>query len=235
MVGRMLNARVGTLLYLSWVRSLAACGVATRSGAFFDTITSPCRHEETIKRSRFVAHALRVESGEEALERARALSDAKARHNCFAYRLSSGAERSNGDGEPGGTAGPPILAAITGAELHDVMVVVQRFKPDSAPKLGTGGLVRAYGGAAAACLAAADRERVVARVRGVVHYAPEDTGSVFQLLSEYSPSGGEGVSDDGTLQASFLAPRDAVDSLRERLADATKGRARCILGDSEPD
>ena len=80
-------------------------------------------------------------------------SDESARHNCFAYTLSDGYSRSNNDGEPGGTAGPPIA----GAGVVDVAVLVRRYRLDGGAKLGTGGLVRAYGGAEEGVLEAAAR------------------------------------------------------------------------------
>ncbi|CAM5191071.1 YigZ family protein [Oligella ureolytica] len=58
--------------------------------------------------------------------------------------------RFNDDGEPGGTAGRPILAAIEGRDLTNIVVLVIRYY--GGIKLGTGGLVRAYGGTAAKCL-----------------------------------------------------------------------------------
>ncbi|QFG69626.1 IMPACT family protein [Ornithinimicrobium pratense] len=70
-----------------------------------------------------------------------------ARHHCSAFVLGPGGStvRSNDDGEPGGTAGMPMLEALTGAGLTDVVAVVTRWFGGTL--LGTGGLVRAYGGA----------------------------------------------------------------------------------------
>ncbi|MFC6616804.1 IMPACT family protein [Deinococcus radiophilus] len=72
-----------------------------------------------------------------------------ATHHCWAYRIGE-LYRFNDDGEPGGTAGAPILRAIEGQGVQHVMVIVVRYY--GGVKLGTGGLVRAYGGAAAECL-----------------------------------------------------------------------------------
>ena len=72
-----------------------------------------------------------------------------ATHHCWAYRIGP-AYRFGDDGEPGGTAGAPILRAIEGQGVDRVMVVVVRFY--GGVKLGTGGLARAYGGTAAECL-----------------------------------------------------------------------------------
>src|SRR3546814_18000784 len=72
-----------------------------------------------------------------------------ATHNCWAWRIGDD-YRSNDDGEPAGTAGRPILAAIDGQGMDRVVVVVTRWF--GGIKLGAGGLVRAYGGTAAECL-----------------------------------------------------------------------------------
>ena len=160
-------------------------------------------------------------------------SDAKARHNCFAWRLPGGETRTNGDGEPGGTAGPPILAAIEGAGLHGVAVLVSRYRMDGGAKLGTGGLVRAYGGAAAAALLAAEVVQVVPRLALRVRYPPEDVGVVYAALGAYSPRaaeapGGEAAADAGLLEAVCEVPREAVDVLASTLRDATSGRAQLV-------
>jgi uncharacterized YigZ family protein len=77
-----------------------------------------------------------------------------ATHHCWAFRLFEGARsRSSDAGEPSGTAGKPILAAIEGAALHDLGVIVVRWY--GGIKLGTGGLSRAYRDTAAETLKAA--------------------------------------------------------------------------------
>ncbi|CAI5514311.1 unnamed protein product, partial [Closterium sp. Naga37s-1] len=89
------------------------------------------------------------------------VKDPSASHNCWAYKISP-AYRFNDDGEPGGTAGRPILAAIEGAGVDGVMVMVTRYY--GGVKLGTGGLVRAYGGAAAGALREATLVPVLRKV-----------------------------------------------------------------------
>lgn len=108
------------------------------------------------KKSRFIAHVFPVETEEEAL---RLIEETKksywdARHNCYAFVLGEWADvtRCTDDGEPSGTAGRPILEVLTGAGLHNVLVIVTRYFGGTL--LGTGGLVRAYSQAAQAGLAA---------------------------------------------------------------------------------
>ena len=119
------------------------------------TIERSVRHEiDKIAGSRFIADVAPAtdESACLAFVETIKLREPGATHQCWAYRLSDGRERSSDDGEPGGTAGPPILRRILGADLHDVVVVVTRYFGGT--NLGTGGLMRAYGGAAAAVLEA---------------------------------------------------------------------------------
>lgn len=82
----------------------------------------------------------------------------EARHNCWAYKIGDN-YRFSDDGEPGGTAGRPILQAIEGQECDCVVVLVIRWF--GGIKLGTGGLVRAYGGVAAECLRTAQKKLYV--------------------------------------------------------------------------
>src|SRR6185437_8147880 len=103
---------------------------------------------------------------EQALACLREVADPAATHNCWAWRIGDG-YRFNDDGEPGGTAGRPILQAIDGQQMDGVAVVVTRWYGGT--KLGAGGLVRAYGGTAAECLRQAGRIALVAMARLGVH------------------------------------------------------------------
>ena len=122
------------------------------------TLAGPATFELEAKRSRVLSRAASVESPEAALAFLHEVADPQATHNCWAYRI--GADyRSSDDGEPGGSAGRPILAAIEGQGVDQVMVVVTRWYGGT--NLGVGGLVRAYGGAAAECLRTAPRRELV--------------------------------------------------------------------------
>jgi uncharacterized YigZ family protein len=119
------------------------------------------RGEYTEKRSRFIGQIWPVESEQEALEHLAAVRKEHydARHTCFAYILrDSGAIRYGDDGEPQGTAGQPILAVLSGAELTNVCCTVTRYF--GGVLLGTGGLVRAYTAAAKAALSDAGMARM---------------------------------------------------------------------------
>ncbi|MDR0252477.1 MAG: IMPACT family protein [Brucellaceae bacterium] len=109
--------------------------------------------EQEIKRSRFLAIALPVANEEAAKDFIARESYSDANHNCWAWRIGQN-YRFNDDGEPSGTAGKPILQAIDGLELDNVAVLVTRWFGGTL--LGSGGLIRAYGGSAALCLRAAE-------------------------------------------------------------------------------
>lgn len=139
------------------------------------TIAREASAEFEISRSRFLATAHRIASLDEFAELVRVTRRAHpdARHVCSAAVTGPNGEasRSNDDSEPAGTAGAPILSAIAGRELTDVGVLVVRWF--GGVKLGSGGLVRAYGGIASDALdAAGTLLRVVAsEVTGTVRVA----------------------------------------------------------------
>lgn len=98
------------------------------------------------KKSRFIAHVYCVHSEAEAVEQIEAVKKQywDARHNCYAYIIGSSntVQRYSDDGEPGGTAGKPMLEVLLGEGMTDCLVVVTRYFGGTL--LGTGGLVRAY-------------------------------------------------------------------------------------------
>lgn len=123
----------------------------------YRTITTRSRVELKIQASRFIAAAAPAITREDAdrfIEEVRK-EYFDATHHCFAYRLGTQRDlfRFNDDGEPGGSAGKPILSAIDKRELTETVVVVTRYFGGT--KLGVGGLVRAYGASAEKALASA--------------------------------------------------------------------------------
>lgn len=98
------------------------------------------------KKSRFIAHVYCVHNEEEALKRIEEVKKQywDARHNCYAYNIgrNNTIQRYSDDGEPGGTAGKPILEVLLLEEMSDCLIVVTRYFGGTL--LGTGGLVRAY-------------------------------------------------------------------------------------------
>ena len=117
----------------------------------YRTIKEDGQVQEEIKKSRFICHAKRVYSEEEARDFITAIKKEhyKATHNCYAFIVSERSEikRTSDDGEPSGTAGVPMLGVLENHNLTNVCVVVTRYF--GGIKLGAGGLIRAYAGSVA--------------------------------------------------------------------------------------
>ena len=117
----------------------------------FRTIKEDGQVQEEIKKSRFICHAKRVYSEEEARDFITAIKKEhyKATHNCSAFIVGERSEikRTNDDGEPSGTAGVPMLGVLENHNLTNVCVLVTRYF--GGIKLGAGGLIRAYAGSVA--------------------------------------------------------------------------------------
>jgi uncharacterized YigZ family protein len=186
------------------------------------TLAAPARFEAEIKRSRFIAHAARVDSMADTLDFYESVADPSATHNCWAWRLDH-RYRFNDDGEPASTAGKPIHAAIEGKGLDNVMVVVTRYY--GGIKLGVGGLVRAYGGGASKCLDQAVVVEVLPKVNCLIEadfkwtgqlYAALDACEAKRLGEDYPP---------GRVQIRAELLESAVPGLKEQLRDATRGEA----------
>ncbi len=123
----------------------------TNEQDFYFTIESAFRAEEfKVKGSRFIADIFPASSKEEIEKYLSAIRKEfyDATHHCYAFRLGIHAEniRAADDGEPAGTAGKPILLALSSKELTDCLLIVTRYYGGT--NLGTGGLARAYGEAA---------------------------------------------------------------------------------------
>ena len=188
-----------------------------------ETLAAPSSHAVEIRHSRFFAQAASVADIDAALAFLAARSVRDATHNCWAYRIGTD-YRSSDDGEPAGTAGRPILAAIDGQGYDQVCVVVTRWY--GGIKLGAGGLVRAYGGAAAECLRAAPRRPLVEMRTLQLQAGFEDIGAVHAALAAHAAGKlDEAFGSDG-LELRVSVPMDQVAPLRERLRDATRGRVR---------
>lgn len=147
------------------------------------TLASPGFYEEECKKSRFLVNTQRVDSVREAMIFLKKMSDPKASHNCWAYKIDS-QYRFSDDGEPGGTAGKPILSAIENQGLDHVVVVVTRYF--GGIKLGTGGLARAYGGTAASCLRLAKKEKILPKIQVSIQTAFSNIGQVYTLMDRFN-------------------------------------------------
>ncbi|MCP8896605.1 IMPACT family protein [Shinella daejeonensis] len=180
-------------------------------------------YEQEIRKSRFRAAAFPVEDEAEAKARLGEISDPSANHNCWAWRIGQ-AYRFSDDGEPGGTAGKPILQAIDGQEFDRTLVVVTRWF--GGILLGSGGLIRAYGGTAASCLRAAARTPVVARRTITVSVGFSDLALVQARLATLDDAlkDQETFHDTGAT-LSFRVPEATVEATLRMILDLTSGRA----------
>ena len=188
-----------------------------------DTLATAVSHSLEIKHSRFVAHAAPIGSAEDALAFLQQVAVPDATHNCWAYRYGN-EYRSSDDGEPAGTAGRPILAAIDGQGFDRVMVVVIRWY--GGIKLGAGGLVRAYGGTAAECLRTAPRLPLVALTELSVQAAFEDLGALHAALAAHLAEKLDETFTASGVELHVRLPADQADPLKTRLRDATRDRIR---------
>lgn len=188
-----------------------------------DTLAAAARHTLEIKHSRFLAQAAPIADAAAALAFVQQVSEVDATHNCWAYRHGSG-YRSSDDGEPSGTAGRPILAAIDGQGYDRVVVVVTRWY--GGIKLGAGGLVRAYGGTAAECLRLAPRSPMIELAVRTLHCGFEDIGIVHVALAMTEAEKMHETFLPEGLKLQIRLPIEQVDSLSVRLRDATRDRVR---------
>lgn len=150
-------------------------------------VTGEASAETRIKGSRFIAdvvHAASVDVAMAGVDTIRRRNP-DATHHCYAYRIGDTGNvfRANDDGEPTGTAGLPILRQIDRRGLIDTLVVVTRYYGGT--KLGAGGLIRAYGEAAAGGLDAAIIVETVRRDRFELIFEYELTSPAMQVIARY--------------------------------------------------
>lgn len=195
------------------------------------TISSTYFFEEEIKKSRFQAIAAPVENEQEVKAFLTEHYDASTTHQCWAWKIGHHV-RFNDDGEPTGTAGRPILATIEGNELTNIIVLVNRWF--GGIKLGTGGLVRAYGGCAGKCLQLIEKIEMIEK-KNVFFSCHFNEWPILQyeLHSnhiEYQESyTAEGISIKARLQI------HEIDSLKIKIQDVTRGRELLTIEDAPND
>ena len=142
-------------------------------------------------------------------------------HVVPAFRLRDGTEFSSDAGEPAGSAGAPLLAALAGAGLHDVAAVVVRWYGGT--NLGVGGLVRAYGGALARAVEGAPAVRGERAAEVLVRYGHDQTAAVMRCVTTHGGReldhayGGDGA------ELRCLIPLARTSALADCLRDATRG------------
>ena len=193
------------------------------------TLIDETTFEEDIKKSRFQAIAAPVENEIEVKLFLEKHKDVTTTHQCWAWKIGH-TVRFNDDGEPSGTAGRPILATIEGNELTNVIVLVNRWY--GGIKLGTGGLVRAYGGSAGQCLVIAEKIELIAKQTvqfqclfnewAILQY--ELKSQNIEYLEDYTA---EGVSVQARLQIHQIQP------LAMKIQDISRGREQLKVLEDE--
>ena len=193
----------------------------------FTTLKGTATHQEEVKNSIFIAYAARAESQEHGFSFLREVltRHPDAAHLCWAYRIGDQYRFSDG-GEPGGTAGQPILRAIEGQDLDHVIVGVIRYWGGT--KLGAGGLMRAYGGTAAEALRTAERQVESPQVAVTVETGFEHISALYRSLDACSAEDRvEDYHEQGVRMTAKL-PANELERFLNQLRDGTKGQFQLI-------
>lgn len=178
------------------------------------------------KKSRFLAAVLPVKSEEEAIAQIEQYKKKywDARHNCYAFSvgIDQPVLRFSDDGEPSGTAGKPILEVITGAGLHNVLIIVTRYF--GGVLLGTGGLVRAYTKAAQAGI---ENSEIVVQKLGkklqiITDYT--DVGKLQYLFAKEQIDVAE-IAYEAEVKVILYVPLSSREQVEKQVTEMTSGRA----------
>jgi uncharacterized YigZ family protein len=191
------------------------------------TIKEDAQIEIIINKSRFIGTAIFVENEEKAIESLQTMRNKypDATHNCYGYvtGLDVETKRFSDDGEPGGTAGMPILQVIEQRDIKNVLVVVTRYF--GGIKLGAGGLVRAYTRATAEAL---DKAGVVCMQlchKGILSMDYSNLGIIEYYLNTH---GIPVLDKDYKEKVSFtVITNDAWDDFKSTMTDLCSGNIKC--------
>ena len=186
------------------------------------TIKSSITINKEVKRSRFIANIAPVSSPEESLDFFNKISDPYASHNCWAYKIGH-RYRFSDDGEPAGTAGKPIYTTIERLAYDNIMVVVSRFF--GGIKLGTGGLVRAYGGITAEALKAATAVPIEEKVDICFTFPFSKLGNVRGAMNKLGFMPAEEYEVNG-IKYFISVPKERFDHIKGILIDITHGTGK---------
>ncbi|MBQ2110843.1 MAG: YigZ family protein [Clostridia bacterium] len=195
---------------------------------------TPLKASETefvVNRSRFIGRCFPVTSEEEAITRLEEIRKLHydATHNCYAYSLLGGIRRFSDDGEPGGTAGMPIMDTLIRTETENALIVVTRYF--GGILLGSGGLVRAYSRSASDALNEA----------GIGVMTP---CSVIEFSVDYTRYGGlegfvransvvRGTEFTDSIRFICLVPTERADAFTADVIERTDGRSRPVVTGEE--
>lgn len=185
------------------------------------TLANPTELTEEIKKSRFIVNAAPIINAEQATQFIDSISDPNATHNCWAWKIGQ-QYRFNDDGEPTSTAGRPILSAIEGQDCDQVVVVVTRYF--GGIKLGTGGLIRAYGCSASHCLQQAELIELIARTTLEFHCYYNEWPIIENRLKELDAIIEQQNFDAEGVTVGIAITQDNLLTLKKNISDITRGR-----------
>lgn len=197
------------------------------SDQFFQ-LKDRCRMEEKLKGSKFIASAQPIDSEEKA---AAFIEEIKkefhdATHNCFAWKIGVGRRqkfRYKDNGEPAGTAGQPILKAINSAGVSNVCVVVSRYFGGT--KLGTGGLMRAYGRMAYELLRSCESDKKYNSSTVTFSVEFDFVNVAHSVINSFSSELKDSRYDErATFEVEVRESR--LTAFKEKLTEATNGQVR---------
>lgn len=203
-------------------------------GLFSDTYYEVERDAEFVLRergSKFYAYVYPVRSEAEIKAKLEGLKRLypDATHHCYAWVMGARgeAQRANDDGEPGNSAGRPILRAVISAGLTNVLVVVVRYFGGTL--LGIPGLIESYGGAAAAALAAAGKEEKFIEEIYEISAAFEHEQEIHRLIAKY---GARVLGSEYTEQVSYrVAVKAGIGrSFEQAVADHYQLTGKLVVG-----
>ena len=195
------------------------------------TIATPVSFEEEIKKSRFQAIAVPVENEQAVKDFLETHKDITTTHQCWAWKIGNNV-RFNDDGEPSGTAGRPILASIEGNELSNILVLVNRWY--GGIKLGTGGLIRAYGGCAGQCLLLTEKIELIEKKK-VSFTCQFNEWSIFQYeLNQQHVEFKEDYTATG-VEVEALLQIHQIEPLALKIQDVTRGREQLKIVEEPQD
>lgn len=197
----------------------------------FKTLATPSVYTYEEKRSRFIAHIWPVSSKDQVFDHYEKskLRFPDARHHCWAYIIGDPEQAQsagfNDDGEPGGTAGKPMLNVLTQRKVGNVFSVVVRYF--GGIKLGAGGLTRAYGQSISGALDIAQWTEVIPKVDITVsaEYALEDR--LRHILNRFDV---EGLNTEYGQKALLTGtcPLHMFDQLKAEVQQQSSGQATCV-------
>lgn len=213
-----------TLLLILSIRMLH------QTKAVLQTLSKAVTSELVVEKSKFIVNAISVQSIVEANAFIKHVSQSKANHNCYAYKLSigDGYEKVYDDGEPVSTAGRPILSAIQACKLTNVCVVVTRYF--GGIKLGTGGLARAYGNSARECLILGDIQEIIEMCELNISVPLTYIGNLHMIITNNSVERLlETYGDNNMVTIRVSTPVTKVEHISKDIIHSCKGKGSVTL------